>query len=55
MAKLIKRLQDIRDPYILMMFNDGVDAKDIGEIVGMTTTGIWEVIKREKARVERDQ
>lgn len=54
MAKLIKRLQDIRDPYILMMFNDGVTAQDIGEIIGLSTAGVWEVIKREKSRVEAE-
>jgi hypothetical protein len=54
MAKLNKRLQDLRDPYILMMFNDMISAEDIGEIIGLSTSAVWEVLRREKARVERD-
>lgn len=54
MAKLNKRLQDLRDPYILMMFNDGITAQDIAGILNMSITGVWEIIKREKSRVEQD-
>lgn len=48
MAKLPKRLQDLRNPYILLMFNDQISAEDIGVIFDLTTSAVYNIIKELK-------
>jgi len=50
MAKLNKRLQDMRDPVIVEMYADGTTAEDIGLIFNLSTSAVWEIVRREKER-----
>jgi hypothetical protein len=50
MPKIPKRLEDIRDPLILQLFEAEVDAKDIGTIFHMSTSAIYGIIKELKEK-----
>lgn len=45
MPKIPKRLEEIRDPLILQLFDAQVDAKDIGTIFHMSVSTIYGIIK----------
>lgn len=48
MAKLAKRLEEMRDTLIIELFDDEVSAQDIATIFDMTTSAIYNIIKESK-------
>ena len=48
MAKVPKRLEEIRDTLIIQLFDDEVSAQDIATIFDMTTSAIYNIIKEHK-------
>lgn len=50
MPKLSKRLEEIRNKVILMLFNKQYSAKEIGNIFDLTTSQIYNIIKENKER-----
>lgn len=48
MAKLPRRLEDIRNPIIIEMFKDQVSAQDIATIFGLTTSAVYNIIKENR-------
>lgn len=48
MAKLTKRLEEIRNPIIIELFNNQVSVQDIAIIFDLTTSAVYNIIKESK-------
>lgn len=48
---LTDRLQRLRQPYLLMMYNDGVELDELAEIFHLTIPTAYQLIQAERQRV----
>lgn len=50
MARLPKRLEEIRKPLIIDLFETGETAADIGKIFDLTTSQVYNILKEHKVK-----